>query len=114
MEASPDPVKAAWAELKAHLERRCAQLSEEIRSYPTPIARCDEQLTRLIEERSRGIEQLKLLAEANPARDHLEGGSGLADLEQLLRGPPAFADDGVERAIRNRARAALSALTGKA
>ena len=35
------------------LSRRIAELSEEIRNYPTPIARCDEQLTALIEERSR-------------------------------------------------------------
>ncbi|MEW6688234.1 MAG: hypothetical protein AB1452_03975 [Pseudomonadota bacterium] len=34
------------------LEQRIAELSEEIRRYPTPIARCDEQLTALIEERS--------------------------------------------------------------
>ena len=38
---------------RADLERRIALLSEEIRNYPTPIARCDEQLTALIEERSR-------------------------------------------------------------
>ena len=35
------------------LESKIAALSAEIRSYPTPIARCDEQLTALIEERSR-------------------------------------------------------------
>jgi hypothetical protein len=35
------------------LARRIEELSEEIRNYPTPIARCDEQLTGLIEERSR-------------------------------------------------------------
>ena len=34
------------------IERRIAELSEEIRNYPTPIARCDEQLIALIEERS--------------------------------------------------------------
>jgi hypothetical protein len=39
--------------MKAELEKRIAALSAEIRSYPTPIARCDEQLTGLIEERSR-------------------------------------------------------------
>ena len=32
---------------------RIDELSEEIRNYPTPIARCDEQLTALIDERSR-------------------------------------------------------------
>ena len=35
------------------LEQKIAGLSAEIRNYPTPIARCDEQLTGLIEERSR-------------------------------------------------------------
>ena len=35
------------------LTRRIEELSEEIRNYPTPIARCDEQLTALLEERSR-------------------------------------------------------------
>ncbi len=32
---------------------RIDELSEEIRNYPTPIARCDEQLTALLDERSR-------------------------------------------------------------
>ena len=32
------------------LEQRLAELSREIRDYPTPIARCDEQLTALREE----------------------------------------------------------------
>jgi len=39
------------------LESRIAALSDEIRGYPTPIARCDEQLTALIEERSRLLDE---------------------------------------------------------
>jgi len=39
--------------MKARIEGRIAELSREIRSYPTPIARCDEQLTALLDERSR-------------------------------------------------------------
>ena len=39
--------------MKADLERRIAGLNAEIRHYPTPIARCDEQLTALLDERSR-------------------------------------------------------------
>ena len=31
---------------------RIDELSAEIRNYPTPIARCDEQLTALIEQRN--------------------------------------------------------------
>ena len=39
--------------MKADLERRIAGLNAEIRHYPGPIARCDEQLTALLDERSR-------------------------------------------------------------
>jgi hypothetical protein len=38
-----------------NLERRIQGLSMEIRNYPTPIARCDEQLAALLEERARLI-----------------------------------------------------------
>jgi hypothetical protein len=41
------------------LARRIDELSEEIRAYPTPIARCDEQLTALIEERARLLAELR-------------------------------------------------------
>ena len=45
--------------MKAGLERRIAELSEEIRRYPGPIARCDEQLLALLEERAKLMQQLK-------------------------------------------------------
>jgi hypothetical protein len=41
------------------LEQRLAELSEEIRRYPTPIARCDEQLLDLLDRRSQVLSQLK-------------------------------------------------------
>jgi len=40
---------SAWA------EKRIAALSEEIRRYPGPIARCDEHLAALLEERAKLI-----------------------------------------------------------
>lgn len=43
------------------LRRRLAELSLEIRNYPTPIARCDEQLTQLLEERARLRRELDAL-----------------------------------------------------
>ncbi len=46
--------------------RRIDELSEEIRRYPTPIARCDEQLTALIEERSRLIAGLRAPSGCTP------------------------------------------------
>jgi len=45
--------------MSTDLERRIAELSEEIRNYPTPIARCDAQLAALLEERSRLLNELK-------------------------------------------------------
>jgi chorismate mutase len=41
-----------------------AALSDEIRRYPTPIARCDEQLAELLERRAR------LLAETGRIAAH--------------------------------------------
>jgi len=44
--------------MNAWLERRIAALSEEIRLYPGPIARCDQQLSALLEERARLMSQV--------------------------------------------------------
>jgi len=44
---------------KDRLERRLAELSQQVRDYPQPIAHCDEQLTALLEERARVLEALK-------------------------------------------------------
>lgn len=41
--------------MSAWLQKKIDALSEEIRRYPTPIARCDEHLTQLLEERSQLI-----------------------------------------------------------
>ena len=38
--------------MNTELDAMIARLSDEIRHYPTPIARCDEQLTGLIERRA--------------------------------------------------------------
>ena len=45
--------------MSAYLEQRLARLNDEIRHYPGPIARCDEHLPALLEERARLIAQLE-------------------------------------------------------
>ena len=45
----------------SELQRRLAELSAEIRGYPTPIARCDVQLTALLEQRTALMDQLDQL-----------------------------------------------------
>jgi hypothetical protein len=45
--------------MSRYLEERIAGLSEEIRNYPTPIARCDLHLPALLEERASLLSQLE-------------------------------------------------------
>jgi hypothetical protein len=52
--------------MRRTLQQRIDQLSLEIRHYPTPIARCDEQLTGLIEERARLLDDLKKPSSCTP------------------------------------------------
>ena len=58
--------------MRTELLRRIEELSREIRSYPTPIARCDEQLSGLIEERARLLRQL------NEFQEETDGGLNAA------------------------------------
>jgi hypothetical protein len=50
--------------MKESLQKRLAELSLEIRNYPTPIARCDEQLAALLDERSGLIQKLQTSGES--------------------------------------------------
>ena len=45
------------------LQKRLAELSLEIRNYPTPIARCDEQLAHLLDERAALALKINILEE---------------------------------------------------
>ena len=45
--------------MSAYAEKRLAELNEEIRTYPGPIARCDEHLPALLEERAKLIAQIE-------------------------------------------------------
>ena len=47
--------------MKPAIEARIAQLSDEIRNYPTPIARCDLHLPALLEERASLLSMLESL-----------------------------------------------------
>ena len=52
--------------MRQDLERRIAELSEEIRHYPTPIARCDLHLPALLEERARLMDELEQQGPCSP------------------------------------------------
>jgi uncharacterized small protein (DUF1192 family) len=60
------------------IEKRIAELSEEIRHYPGPIARCDEHLPALLEERARLIAELEKQSCSAEALWTNDGGSNAA------------------------------------
>ena len=44
--------------MSIHLQRELERLNEEIRTYPGPIARCDQHLPALLEQRSLLLQEL--------------------------------------------------------
>jgi hypothetical protein len=72
-------VDDAWAALREGLEARSRELHDELRTYPTPIARCDEQLTRVIEQRDSAFRGLRFAIELEESR------TSISRLEWLRR-----------------------------
>ncbi|HYS15217.1 MAG TPA: hypothetical protein VEN28_18090 [Burkholderiaceae bacterium] len=102
-----DRVDAAWAGLRDCLDARSHALQDEVRTYPTPIARCDEQLTHVIERRDTAFRQLRAAAELDGIRAAVasrEWRSRLRDFAASL--DPA--DDPILAAQRARLVAALA------
>lgn len=98
-----DVREAAWAAYAAHLERTAARLDAEVREYPTPIARCDQQLAKLLEQRSA-------VRERRSALRRLAGEGALPPeaIARLLAEGPAT-DEAAEAKLRERLRASLHA-----
>lgn len=103
-------VSAAWAHLRACLEDQSAALSAEVRTYPTPIAACDEQLTELIERRSRVIERLRRIDDATPVTPGNVGSRWRTELTEYLALTQGAIDDEWELALRARLKEALDRL----
>jgi hypothetical protein len=106
-EFASGPAGPAWAALAEWLERRGAELREEVRDYPTPIARCDVQLTKLLEQRGA------VLAAAGSMRARECRSPGAfptrAAIEAVLA-CPASTDDPQEELLRARLRSSLFSL----
>ena len=63
-----DPVDEAWFALRNFLEAQSLELHNEVHTYPTPIARCDEQLTQAIEARDAAFRQLRVASDLEGSR----------------------------------------------
>jgi hypothetical protein len=96
--------------MRNHLERRGIELNAEVHSYPSPIARCDDQLPKLLEQRARVVRLLKAANElgAGSAAASVEAG-WLDRVQGFLSGADAAsADDEAEIELQSRLSAALA------
>jgi len=89
-----EAVRGALAALQALLDRRAREACDEVSHYPTPIARCDVQLTAAIEQRDHDLDRLRAIR--------------AGDLASLIAGR-ATPQDEEEAALVARLEAALGA-----
>jgi hypothetical protein len=75
------PLSTTWDVIKACLESERERVHAEIRTYPTPIPRCDAQFNHLIETRERLFHEL---ARLDAARSSAVGDDGAARVEAFI------------------------------
>src|SRR6266568_20457 len=99
-------LKSLWKEIREDLRRSKRVIGEEIRSYPTPIPRCDAQFNHLYERQARlarELDRTAALAERGLKReDYVEL------IERFIASAP-YADDATEQRLRSRLKSELSA-----
>jgi hypothetical protein len=98
-------VAHAWEALRAHLALRSRRLNDEVSGYPTPIARCDEQLPKLLAERAQAVRELRRANEAAAAAD---GVARVRAYAQFLAASEQSDDDAAGEVLRRRLAQALS------
>jgi hypothetical protein len=96
----------AWKSLRQRLEERCRSLHEAVRAYPTPIARCDEQLPQAIEERDSAFRELRAVQALDEARRRLSAAEWRERLREFAAATRRY-DDAALCAARERVIAAL-------
>ena len=67
-----DSILSHWDELILRLREAEARLNAEVRSYPTPIARCDAQLPGLLDQRRQVAEALRVALELRGSVEKIE------------------------------------------
>ena len=107
--ATTDPLFEAWEVLRRYLASRSNALSEEIRHYPAPIARCDEQLSKLLEQRAHVLDHLRRMVEHESEDCANRERPSLRFLRRFI-GSYDPSDDEQEMSIVSRLRTALPTL----
>jgi hypothetical protein len=98
----------AWTALRRHLEAKNRAINAEVAHYPTPIARCDVQLGKLLEQRARVYRELERIVQIG------EASSSDRVCAEWLRGVDRFtvdsepdAEDDTEIALRSELKRAI-------
>ena len=92
-------LRSLWKDIKCDLLRGKHLIDEEIRSYPTPIPRCDAQFNHLYEQQARlarELDRIGALDEKNLGR-----GDYSRLIEEFIASAP-YTDDSAERELRFR------------
>jgi hypothetical protein len=100
-----DELASLCRELRVWLGNVKRSQDEEIRTYPTPIPRCDAQFNHLYEQRARLAQVLDRLDAVSRGSHVPEDVTGM--FAQILAAP-AFCGNTEERELRARLAAALS------
>jgi hypothetical protein len=95
-------LRSLWRDITRDLRRGKHLIDEEIRSYPTPIPRCDAQFNHLYEQQARlarELDRIGTLAEKSLGyRDYIRL------IDEFIASAP-YTDDGAERELRSRLKA---------
>ena len=104
-------VFTAWEALRRHLEAQNRALNAEVAHYPTPIARCDVQLSKLLEQRARLYRELDRAASIGewPSADGTFA-YWLDSVEHFILSAQPDCDDDEEIALRRDLKTTIAAL----
>jgi hypothetical protein len=102
-------LQSACNELRAYLDRTRRSVDEEIRSYPTPIPRCDAQFNYLYEQRSRLAQALLRIDAAlgNPSSQ-----TPLVEAITCFVGDASYSNSAEEEDLKRRLRDELHRIEG--
>jgi len=103
--SDPTALESLWKDVVAHLRKRKQALAEEIRSYPTPITRCDAQFNHLYEQQARLARELDRVA----AAENAGCARRVETIAQFIASAP-YSDEIAEREFRARVKTEFSAL----
>ncbi len=104
-----ESVVEAWTALMGELGARKRELGEAVRAYPTPIARCDDQLPKAIAQRDAAAMLVRSAVEVQGSRAALSTAQWHERVRDFALRLGAAEDDAALEETRRRVLVALEA-----